>query len=165
MTGTETLKIVFVCTGNICRSAMADVMARDALEREGLLNQVRVESCGLGGWHVGQGADHRAVETLREHGLDGTEHRAKQYGPQFADANLFIVMDDGHRRALRNDGVPSHKIRFLRSFDPAGGRHEPLQDPYYGTKEDFTDVYHSIESALPGLLSWVTRELEDRSDR
>ena len=95
MTGTETLKIVFVCTGNICRSAMADVMARDALEREGLLSQVRVESCGLGGWHVGQGADHRAVETLREHGLDGTKHRAKQYGPQFADANLFIVMDDG----------------------------------------------------------------------
>ena len=74
-------------------------------------------------------------------------------------------MDDGHRRALRNDGVPSHKIRFLRSFDPAGGRHEPLQDPYYGTKEDFTDVYYSIEAALPGLVSWVTRELEDRSDR
>ena len=74
-------------------------------------------------------------------------------------------MDDGHRRALRNSGIPSHKVRFLRSFDPAGGQHEPLKDPYYGTKEDFTDVYHEIDAALPGLVSWVRGELEDRSDR
>ena len=157
MTGTETLKIVFVCTGNICRSAMADVMARDALEREGLLSQVRVASCGLGGWHVGQGADERAIAELRSGGHDGATHRAAQLGPEHMDADLFIAMDSGHRDALIKRGIDPERVRLMRSFDP-NAEDQNIEDPYYGTAEDFARTRKEIEAAVPGLLDWIRQE-------
>ena len=74
MTETDTrsgLYLVFVCTGNICRSPMAEIIVRDEMEKDMLDLVATVDSCGLGGWHVGQGADERAVAELRRGGHDG----------------------------------------------------------------------------------------------
>src|SRR5690606_13734449 len=71
--------VSFVCTGNICRSPMGEVILRDLLEREGLADRVAVVSAGTGDWHVGGPADPRAVSTLKQYGLDGERHRAQQF--------------------------------------------------------------------------------------
>ena len=94
------LHIVFVCTGNICRSPMAEIITHDAMETDMLDLLARVSSCGLGGWHVGQGADERAIAELRRAGHDGAAHRAAQLGEEHMDADLFIAMDSGHRDEL-----------------------------------------------------------------
>ena len=71
------LHVTFVCTGNICRSPMAEKMFAHQLAQRGLGDAVRVTSAGTGNWHVGNGADERAARVLRAHGYS-TDHRAAQ---------------------------------------------------------------------------------------
>ena len=162
---TESVYVVFVCTGNICRSPMGDVVFSDAVEEAGLSEHVKVASCGIGGWHVGQGADRRAVDQLARMGHDGSRHRAAQLGEEHADANLFVAMDSGHVRELRAAGIRPEKIRLLRSFDPASPPHAEVADPYYGELDGFVEVGEQITAAVPGLMDWVRAELEDCSNR
>lgn len=162
---TESVYVVFVCTGNICRSPMADVLFSDAVEEAGLTGSVRVRSCGMGGWHVGQGADSRAVAELAAAGHDGSRHRAAQLGPEHMGADLFVAMDSGHVRALRKAGVDPAKIRLLTSFDPQAPAGAAVEDPYYGDPSDFRRARRDIEGAMDGLMQWVRQELRDTSDR
>ena len=155
MTGhTESLYIVFVCTGNICRSPMADVIFRDALDDAHLTDDVLVRSCGIGGWHVGQSADRRAIAELQASGHDGTQHRAAQLGPEHNDADLFV-----------RHGIPSEKIRLLRSFDPSSPRGADVDDPYYSNAAAFTEVRAQIDAAMPGMIDWVKERLEHSATR
>ncbi|APT93648.1 protein tyrosine phosphatase [Corynebacterium phocae] len=148
------LHIVFVCTGNICRSPMAEVIARDAMETDMLDLLARTSSCGLGGWHVGQGADERAIAELRKAGHDGSAHRAAQLGKEHMDADLFVAMDSGHRDKLIAKGIDASKVKLMRSFDEDASSPD-VEDPYYGSQEDFATVRHNIEDSIPGLMDWI----------
>src|SRR5699024_11345093 len=77
--------ISVVCTGNICRSPMGEVMLRDAFDRAGLENVV-IESAGTGDWHVGGGADHRAEEIIADNGLDLSGHRRRSSTARISNA-------------------------------------------------------------------------------
>jgi low molecular weight protein-tyrosine phosphatase len=162
-------RVVFVCSGNICRSPMAEVIARELLSQAGLDGQVEVDSAGTGGWHVGQGADPRSVQALADHGYDGTRHRAREFAPEwFAARDLVLVADRGHERQLRAwapDDAARDKIRLLRTFDPravAAGRLE-VDDPWYGGADDFERCVVEVEEASVGLVDWLTETLADRT--
>ncbi|MBL1074421.1 low molecular weight phosphotyrosine protein phosphatase [Nocardia sp. 2] len=151
------LHVTFVCTGNICRSPMAEKIFAAHLERAGLADRVRVSSAGTGSWHVGDEADSRTTETLLRHGYP-VGHVAAVVGDDHLDADLVVALDTGHERDLARLGVPSDRRRLLRSFDPyADGRNVP--DPYYGGISDFELVRAQIEAAVPGLLEWVREQL------
>jgi protein tyrosine phosphatase len=154
------LYLVFVCTGNICRSPMAEIIVRDEMEDDMLDLLATVDSCGLGGWHVGQGADERAVAELRRAGHDGASHRASKLGEEHMDADLLIAMDSGHYDSLIDLGIEPAKVRLMRSFDPNSPEGAEVADPYYGTEEDFETARKNIEAAVPGLLDWI-RENHD----
>jgi protein-tyrosine phosphatase len=66
---------------------------------------------------------------------------------------------------LRDMGVPPERLRMLRSFDPRSAAHPlDVEDPYYGTRDDFEDVFTVIETSLPGLHDWVDEQLAEREE-
>ena len=155
----DQLHVTFVCTGNICRSPMAEKMFADQLRRRGLSDAVRVTSAGTGDWHVGSGADVRAARVLHAHGYPA-DHRAAQVNHNHLSADLLVALGRNHVRLLRQLGVDDDRIRMLRSFDPRSTAHPlDVEDPYYGDHDDFEDVFAVIEAALPGLHDWVDDRL------
>ncbi|WP_333619623.1 low molecular weight protein-tyrosine-phosphatase [Dietzia sp.] len=152
----ERFHIVFVCTGNICRSPMAEAMVRDALDSAGLGGRVEVESAGTGGWHAGDGMDPRAAAELESLGID-SEHSAQQIDDRLLGADLLVALDSGHERALRHAGADPERIRMLRSFDPDAHGLD-VADPYYGSALDFRTVRHQIAAAAPGIVEFVREQ-------
>lgn len=162
MVGVGELHISFVCTGNICRSPMAEKIFASHLYRAGLANKVRVSSAGTTGWHVGGDADPRTDSTLRRYGYP-TGHTAAKFGTEHADADLVVALDRTHDRELAVLGIPAQRRTLLRSFDPdADGVDVP--DPYYGSAADFDLVRNQIEAAIPGMLDWVRATLAARAE-
>ena len=139
-----TVHVTFVCSGNICRSPMAEKMLAHQIEGRGLAERVRVTSAGTGGWHAGDGADHRTNAVLLAHGYP-TTHRAAQ-------------LDEDHLAA--DMGVPPDRLRMMRSFDPRSAAFTlDVEDPYYGGPDDFEAVFAVIEASLPGLHDWIDHQL------
>ncbi|GGW20802.1 low molecular weight protein-tyrosine-phosphatase [Streptomyces capoamus] len=161
-----TYRVCFVCTGNICRSPMAESVFRARVAQAGLEGRVAVDSAGTGGWHEGEPADPRTVSVLEEHGYDG-EHTARQFLPSwFTRLDLVIALDTGHLRALRRmapTAEDARKIRLLRSYDPAAGDDLDVPDPYYGGRDGFEECLEMVEAASTGLLAAVREELGGRA--
>ncbi len=155
------LHIDFVCTGNICRSPMAEVIVRDKLAEAGFgEDAVQVTSSGIGNWHVGHQADHRALAELAAHGYNGESHRAQQFGAEQFDADLIVALDHNHVSELVARGVPEDKVRLLRSFDPQADADDlGVADPYYGGPEGFAVTREQIEAAADGIIAWVRAAL------
>ncbi|MGY1550323.1 low molecular weight protein-tyrosine-phosphatase [Microbacterium sp. A588] len=159
VTSPDRFRVIFVCTGNICRSPMAEVVFRDLAEHQGLGSRIVSSSAGTGEWHVGERADHRTIETLQRRGYDGSQHRAKQFtAASFADNDLVVALDRTHERILREwarDEDQVGKVILLLSFDrDADGMDVP--DPYYADTAMFDAVLAMIETATRGLF----RQLE-----
>ena len=158
----DPLHVTFVCSGNICRSPMAEKMFAHQISERGLAELVRVTSAGTGSWHVGDGADDRACLVLRAHGYPSA-HRAAEVDVDHLGADLVIALGRNHARILTELGVDAGRLRLLRSFDPRSAAHTPdVEDPYYGTQADFEDVLAVIEASLPGLHDWVDAALAER---
>jgi protein-tyrosine phosphatase len=155
-------RVTFVCTGNICRSPMAEHIFRHHAEEEGL--DVEVDSSGTGHWHVGESADERAVATLRRGGYRSA-HRARQFEAAWFDRyDLILALDEGHRTdllSLAPDEEARRKVRLLREFDP-DARELDVADPYYSRDSAFEEVREQVEAAVPGLLEHVRQALKER---
>lgn len=155
------LSVVFVCSGNICRSPIAEKVYATALLRAGLADRVRVSSAGTGPWHAGEPADQRAAEVLRRNGYPD-EHKAAQVNPEHLEADLLLAAGTDHVAALTRvlgRAEAAEKVRLLRSFDPAADDGAEVPDPYYGGDQGFHDVLRMIEATIPGLLSWTREHL------
>jgi protein-tyrosine phosphatase len=156
------LHVTFVCTGNICRSPMAEKMFAQQISERGLAGHVRVSSAGTGDWHIGSGVDERAHRVLHAHGYS-THHRAVQLDSDHLHADLVVALGRNHVRMLAHLGVPTERIRLLRSFDPRSGAHAlDVEDPYYGDDDDFEETHDVIVASLPGLHDWVDEQLAAR---
>ncbi|MFD4131675.1 low molecular weight protein-tyrosine-phosphatase [Streptomyces goshikiensis] len=152
-------RVCFVCTGNICRSPMAESVFRSHVTEAGLDGLVEVDSAGTGGWHEGDGADPRTIAVLEAAGYE-QDHRARQFRASWFDRlDLVIALDAGHLRDLRALApTPGHaaKVRLLRSYDPSARATETdVPDPYYGALDGFEECLELVEAASPGLLDAV----------
>ncbi|MGW1211749.1 low molecular weight protein-tyrosine-phosphatase [Streptomyces sp. NPDC002499] len=161
-----TYRVCFVCTGNICRSPMAESVFRARIAEAGLADRVEVDSAGTGGWHEGDGADPRTVAVLEEHGYEG-EHTARQFLSSWFDRlDLVVALDAGHLRALRRlapTPEDAAKVRLLRSYDPAAGDDLDVPDPYYGGLDGFEECLEMVEAASEGLLAVVREQVEGQA--
>jgi protein-tyrosine phosphatase len=159
------LHVTFVCSDNICRSAMGHVILESMVDEAGLRNQVTVSSSGTGDWHVGEHADPRTLAVLADHGFDGSRHRAREFDPaEFDELDLVLASDEGHVRALKRLAqTPRNrrKIRLVREFDPVAVAAGTLEtdDPWYGGEEHFARCFREVEAACHGILDHVREQL------
>lgn len=160
-------RITIVCTGNICRSPMGEIVLRSLLDEAGL-SDVQVSSSGTGGWHVGDGADPRTVAVLRRHGYDGSRHVARQFdAADFAAVDLVLAADRGHVRELRRAArrpEDADKVRLLREFDEAAVAAGTLEvdDPWYGGAADFERCLREVEAACHGVIAHLRNSSPQR---
>ncbi|WP_328926571.1 low molecular weight phosphotyrosine protein phosphatase [Streptomyces sp. NBC_00190] len=160
-------RVCFVCTGNICRSPMAESVFRAHVAEAGLDALVEIDSAGTGGWHEGDGADPRTVAVLEAAGYE-QDHRARQFLSSWFDRlDLVIALDAGHLRDLRALAPTPRdaaKVRLLRSYDPSAAADETdVPDPYYGSLDGFEECLELVEAASPGLLDAVREAMKEHT--
>jgi protein-tyrosine phosphatase len=157
------LGVLFVCSGNICRSPLAEELLRRELDARGIGDQFFVDSAGTDPDHIGQQSDSRMRETARHRGVT-VNHRARRLRREDLERfDLLIGMDDWHMRAIhgleRQTGTDA-EIRKMLEFDPDydGGQAPDVPDPWYGSMQGFERVYDMIEISCAGLAN----QLADR---
>lgn len=149
------MHIVFVCTGNICRSPTAQAVLRQRIDTRGLGDRLSVSSAGLEAWHAGDGPDRRSIHHARQRGYQMSDLRARPLrGEEFEQADWVLVMDAGHlaRAARLCPPQHAHKLRLLTDFCRVHDAGE-VPDPYYGQAADFEHVLDLVEDACDGLLA------------
>ncbi len=149
--------VLFVRTGNICRSPTAEGAFRALLEANGLSEAVVVDSAGTGSWHVGEPPDARAREAALRRGIDIADQRARQVQVEDFDRfDLILAMDEGHHQQLQRlcPDDQRHRLRLFLDFAPALGTRD-VPDPYYGGPDGFETVLDMIEAASAGLLAEI----------
>jgi protein-tyrosine phosphatase len=147
--------IVFVCTGNICRSPTAEGIFRRLIEDAGVADRIIVDSAGTHGYHVGEPPDPRAVEAAARRGyvLSGLRARKFERG-DFNRFDLVLAMDHGHHAILSRLAQPSaaHKLRMMMSY-ARRFEESDVPDPYYSGEQGFELVLDMLEDAARGLLN------------
>ena len=174
MTAGAVYRITAVCLGNICRSPMAEAVIRARVDDAGLAARVLVDSAGTDGWHIGEDADPRALETLRAAGYDLT-HSGRQITQEWfiepGHPNLLLTMDASNYSTvtgLAPDEAARERVRMLRSFDPAlagvpvGDPRLDVPDPWFGAHDGFIEVLAMIEAAADGLVADLPTLMERR---
>ncbi len=149
------MKILMVCTGNICRSPTAEGVLRHELQRTGLAGRASVDSAGTHDYHIGDPPDPRSIRTARAGGIDIGDLRARQLvAADFTDFDLLLAMDCGHL-ALMQQQSPTHlrhKSRLYLDFAPDQPLRE-MPDPYYGGQDGFDLVLRLCHLASLGLIN------------
>lgn len=157
--GSALFRICFVCTGNICRSPMAETVFRSLVKRAGVEHKVSVFSAGTGDWHVGEPSDERTLSALSTRGYNGAGHRARQFDPAWlSELDLAVVFDRSHDRILRawaTDDADRAKVQLLLSFDSSQQPGAEVPDPYYSDTATFDRVLTMIEQACVALFRQV----------
>lgn len=149
--------ILFVCTGNICRSPAADGVMRKLVRDAGLAAEVQVDSCGTQGWHVGDPPARPGIERARLRGYDLTPLRARQLAPgDYERFDLILAMDRGHLRRLTDSPAAlKADIRLFMEAAPNAGALE-VPDPFYGGVEDYDHALDLIEAGCRGWMRHLT---------
>ncbi|HPF78853.1 MAG TPA: low molecular weight protein-tyrosine-phosphatase [Alphaproteobacteria bacterium] len=151
------MKILFVCTGNICRSPSAEAVMRHKLEERGLGKVFHVDSAGTHGYHVGEPPDSRAVEAAQRKGISMKGIRARKVtSKDFQDFDYIVAMDNGHYRILENmnSGDSQAKLRLFMNFTEEG-KDQDVPDPYYGSLKDFENVLVMLEDGVDQIIKSI----------
>jgi len=139
--------ILFVCLGNICRSPLAEGIARKLASQKGLA--LRIDSCGTGDWHIGEAPCPDSIRVAKAHDLDISMLRARQITKEDIESfDLFIALDENNLSDLKKMGAVN--VKKLGSY---GYNNEDVPDPYFfDGYEGFEKVYTMIESCVSKLL-------------
>lgn len=153
-------KVLFVCTGNICRSPTGEALFRNLVAEDGLSDQISTDSCGMGSWHVGGPADRRTVATAKARGVDMSDLRARQIrSSDFEEFDLLLAMDRSHYRDMKAMCPTEYqdRIQMFLGFGGTMGSAD-VPDPYYGGASGFDDVFDMVQDGSRALLDHIKAE-------
>jgi protein-tyrosine phosphatase len=139
--------VLFVCLGNICRSPIADGIARKIAQRDGL--DLVVDSAGTGDWHIGEHPCANSIKVAKLHGIDISSLRARQVTQDdFKKFDVVVALDDKNLEDLKALGATNVVKLGVFGYDGAD-----VEDPYfYNGFEGFEKVYTMIEECVENLL-------------
>lgn len=141
-------KILFVCLGNICRSPLAEGIAREIINKNNL--NISVDSAGIGGWHIDEPPHHYSRQVAKDNGFSIDDLRGRKisiYGD--SDFDMIIAMDSSNYEDLRALGFDKDRIFKIGDFGLNG---EDIPDPYYQGKEGFIKIYNMLKITIENLL-------------
>ncbi|MFB2551391.1 low molecular weight protein-tyrosine-phosphatase [Ensifer soli] len=146
------LRILFVCLGNICRSPLAEGIARHLAG--GAPSPIHVDSAGTGGWHIGDPPDGRSIAVARRHGVDISAQAARQVErADFTRFDLILGMDRQNVATLRALAPAGTTARIALFLDHTLGLDEDVPDPYFGGADGFEAVYSQLFKGCGALLA------------
>jgi protein-tyrosine phosphatase len=149
------LNILFVCTGNICRSPTAEGVFRHLAAEEGMDESFHIESAGTESYHVGEPPDARTVRKAHEKGVDLSRQRARQLKPDdFTRFDYIFAMDSGHHGIIIKR-APKNAKANIAMFRTDG---QDVPDPWYGTEEDFELVYTLVHEHAGAILKKLRKD-------
>ena len=151
------IRILFVCTGNICRSPTAEGVFSTMVAKAGLADRISCESAGTHGYHIGEPPDLRAQQTALKRGYDlGALRARKVVAADFNDFDLMLAMDGENLAALaalRPQGARIEPELLLEHTGLATRQQTDVADPYYGSEQGFETMLDVIEAAAAKLLA------------
>ncbi|MDF3074874.1 MAG: phosphotyrosine protein phosphatase [Alphaproteobacteria bacterium] len=151
--------VLFVCTGNICRSPTAEGVLRHQAKLAGLQDRLLIDSAGTHGYHIGDPPDKRSIAAARRRGIDLSSLRARRFIRQdFEKFDYVLALDRGHFDLLRADCPKSHVARLSLFLSHLGENLHDVPDPYYGGSKDFEHALDLIERGCAALLAYIRRE-------
>lgn len=158
----EPFGVLFVCTGNICRSPTAEGVFRKLVADAGMSGGILADSAGTHGYHIGEPPDVRAQSAAAKRGYDLSGLRARRVErADFERFDLIVAMDRGHLAILsRMAGKATHKLKLMMSY-ASRFNEEDVPDPYYGGEQDFEQVLDLLEDGARGLLDSVRAAAPD----
>jgi protein-tyrosine phosphatase len=151
---TRTFSVLFVCTGNICRSPTAEGIFRKLAGEAGMGETMLADSAGTHAYHIGEPPDPRAQDAAAKRGYDLSGLRARRFEQaDFQRFDLILAMDrDHHSILLRMARLSAaHKLKLVMSY-ARRFEEEEVPDPYYGGPQGFERVLDLLEDAAQGLL-------------
>lgn len=151
------VSVLFVCTGNICRSPTAEGVFRAMVAARGLSGAISVDSAGTGAWHEGEPPDERSQEAATRRGIDISDQRARKVTKaDFKEFDLIMAMDRGHHRDLSRlcPWGEERRIQMFLGYAPELDILD-MPDPYVGDGDGFEKVFDMVEACSRGLLAEI----------
>ena len=151
MSSKKTLKVLFVCLGNICRSPAAHGTMLHILSQKSISN-VEADSCGTGSWHTGDLPDSRMRKAAKTRGIELT-HRARQLNKSdFTSFDIIVTMDDDNYSTVLGRGAPKDKVKKMIDFVSDKKGNDEIPDPYYGGEDGFHLVLDLVYDGCINIL-------------
>ena len=147
------MRILFVCLGNICRSPLAEAIFKAKAQKMGLSNTLFADSCGTANYHIGDSPDPRTVKNAQSNGIE-IVHSGRQLSKRdLTDFDWIFAMDKANLEVILSHAqseIEHSKVKLIRDFDPVKSGNVP--DPYYGTEDDFQEVFSILDRTIDNLI-------------
>jgi protein-tyrosine phosphatase len=154
----QKIRVLMVCLGNICRSPMAEGILRHKAQTQGLL--IETDSAGTSQWHEGEAPDRRAIQNLKERGIDISDLRARPFHhSDFQEFDYIFAMDSSNYEdilSLARDDEERGRVRMIMNL-VEGNENVSVPDPYYGGPMQFQRVFDMLDEATDVFLKEIEK--------